>query len=270
MRAQRLTTTDLPGGDVSRMSGHWLLARIGKRVLRPGGLALTKRLLTSLAIDTSDDVVEFAPGLGTTARLILKRGPRSYVGLERDIKAMNWAARRLPRRPSVAVAPGAADKTNLPGASVSVVLGEAMLTMATPEQKGRIVAESFRILRPGGRYGIHELCMVPDQIEQDQRWKIEQALYPIFRVGARPLPAQEWKALLSGAGFHIVEIGYAPMHLLRLRRMIQDEGVVGALRMARNLLRDGEARQRVLEMRNVLERYGENLRGIFIVAQKGS
>lgn len=94
MRAQRLTTTDLPGGDVSRMSGHWLLARIGKRVLRPGGLALTKRLLTSLAIDTSDDVVEFAPGLGTTARLILKRGPRSYVGLERDIKAMNWAARR--------------------------------------------------------------------------------------------------------------------------------------------------------------------------------
>ena len=60
------------------------------------------------------------------------------------------------------------------------------------------------------------------------------------------------------------------MHLLRLRRMIQDEGVVGALRMARNLLRDGEARQRVLEMRKVLERYCENLRGILIVAQKGS
>jgi hypothetical protein len=202
--------------------------------------------------------------------LILKREPHSYVGLERDTKAMNWAARGLPRRPSVTVAPGVADRTNLPAASASVVLGEAMLTMATSEQKGRIVAEAFRILRPGGRYGIHELCMVPDQIAQEQRWKIEQALYPIFRVGARPLPAQEWKTLLADAGFQIVEIGYAPMHLLRLRRLIRDEGVVGALRMARNLLRDGEARQRVFEMRNVLERHGENLRGIFIVAKKGA
>jgi hypothetical protein len=34
---------DLPGSelDVSRIPGHWLLARLGKRVLRPGGLELT-------------------------------------------------------------------------------------------------------------------------------------------------------------------------------------------------------------------------------------
>jgi len=31
---------DLPGSDldVAKMPGHWLLARLGKRVLRPGGL----------------------------------------------------------------------------------------------------------------------------------------------------------------------------------------------------------------------------------------
>jgi hypothetical protein len=27
------------------MPGHWVLARMGKRVLRPGGLELTRRLL---------------------------------------------------------------------------------------------------------------------------------------------------------------------------------------------------------------------------------
>ena len=42
----------LPGSklDVSRMPGHWLLARLGKRVLRPGGSELTRALLDGLAI----------------------------------------------------------------------------------------------------------------------------------------------------------------------------------------------------------------------------
>ena len=98
MTAQQLTTTDLPGSDleVSKMPGHWLLARLGKRALRPGGLGLTEKLLKSLAINPSDDVVEFAPGLGVTARLILERQPRRYVGVERDVKAMPWTARHLP------------------------------------------------------------------------------------------------------------------------------------------------------------------------------
>ncbi|PRC44304.1 SAM-dependent methyltransferase, partial [Mycobacterium sp. ITM-2017-0098] len=29
------------------LPGHWLLARLGKRVLRPGGLELTTRLLAA-------------------------------------------------------------------------------------------------------------------------------------------------------------------------------------------------------------------------------
>lgn len=31
--------------DVEHLQGHWLLARIGKRVLRPGGKKLTGRML---------------------------------------------------------------------------------------------------------------------------------------------------------------------------------------------------------------------------------
>src|SRR6476660_1684537 len=51
--------------------GHWLLARLGKRVLRPGGRQLTNRMIEALNIGPSDAVVEFAPGLGETARLTL-------------------------------------------------------------------------------------------------------------------------------------------------------------------------------------------------------
>lgn len=270
MTVQQSTATDLPGSDldVSKMPGHWLLARLGKRVLRPGGMSLTERLLKSLSIDSTDDVVEFAPGLGATARLILKRQPLSYVGVERDVKAMRWTAQHLLKRPNVSVVVGAANKTNLPANSASIVLGEAMLSMNTQEHKERIVAEAFRILRPGGRYGIHELCVVPDDMLRQKKQEIDQALSSVIHVGARPLPVHEWSALLEGAGFRIVQIGYAPMHLLRPHRLMQDEGVLGALRLAKNLLLDGKARRRVLAMRHVFERYREALHAISIVAEK--
>lgn len=56
----------LPGSEwpAGKTPGHWLLARLGKRVLRLGGLKLTRQLLESLAIESSDAMVEFAPGLG--------------------------------------------------------------------------------------------------------------------------------------------------------------------------------------------------------------
>jgi hypothetical protein len=76
----------LPGAELtaSKMPGHWLLARLGKSVLRPGGLNLTRRMLESLAIQPSDAVVEFAPGLGVTARMTLDLHPAAYTAIEDD------------------------------------------------------------------------------------------------------------------------------------------------------------------------------------------
>src|SRR5689334_25318051 len=72
------------GQKPEKMPGHWVLARMGKRVLRPGGLGLTRWMLGALAIHSSDSVVEFAPGLGLTAKLTLALGPDSYTAVERD------------------------------------------------------------------------------------------------------------------------------------------------------------------------------------------
>src|SRR3990172_7022777 len=113
---------------VEKMPGHWLLARMGKRVLRPGGLELTRQLLAALAIDERDDVIEFAPGLGVTARMTLARHPRSYIAVERDREAAATVEQYLtqPREPCVV---GSAEETGLAEASASVVYGEAMLSM---------------------------------------------------------------------------------------------------------------------------------------------
>ena len=80
----------LPGDglDAARMPGHWLLARLGKRVLRPGGLELTRWMLDALGVDPEDRVVELAAGLGATARLTLARRPAAYTAVDRDATAV--------------------------------------------------------------------------------------------------------------------------------------------------------------------------------------
>jgi hypothetical protein len=76
-------------------------------------------------------------------------------------------------------------------------MGEAMLTMQGRNQKVAIIAEAARLLRPGGRYGIHELCLVPDELSREKRDLIEHDLSTTIRVGARPLTIPEWHALLT-------------------------------------------------------------------------
>ncbi|WP_369226508.1 hypothetical protein AB5J52_37995 [Streptomyces sp. R39] len=58
--------SSLPGAglDAVRMPGHWLPARLGKRVLRPGGAELTRWMPDAPGVDPQDRVVEPAAGLG--------------------------------------------------------------------------------------------------------------------------------------------------------------------------------------------------------------
>ncbi len=112
-------------------------------------------------------MLELAPGLGRTAAEILARNPRSYVGAESDPNAANLVRHVLAGRGDVRVT-DAAD-TGLSDASADVVIGEAMLTMQGNAAKHTIVAEAARVLRPGGRYAIHELALVPDDVAEQVR-----------------------------------------------------------------------------------------------------
>ena len=84
--------------DPAHLQGHWLLARIGKHVLRPGGKKLTERMLANADI-AGKDVVEFAPGLGLTTRAILERDPKSYRGVDRDPQSWTSSPNSPVRRP---------------------------------------------------------------------------------------------------------------------------------------------------------------------------
>ncbi|MDI1288519.1 MAG: methyltransferase domain-containing protein [bacterium] len=257
-----LPHADRPTEDVQ---GHWLLARLGKRVLRPGGAGLTRRLLDAASVPEAD-VVELAPGLGRTAAWIVKEGPRSYTGVDRDPDAARLVDKVVARHGSVRV--GDAATTGLADACADVVVGEAMLTMQSDRGKRAIVAEAVRVLRPGGRYAIHELAITPDDISTKVSDQIRRELAQSIRVNARPMTAAQWRTLLTDAGLVVDWTGTAPMALLQFRRNLADEGIVGTLRIIGNIVRDREARRRVLGMRATFIRHRDVLTGIALVAHR--
>lgn len=247
------------------MPGHWVLAHLGKRVLRPGGRALTEQLLDDAALNGSD-VVELAPGLGKTATEILKRNPKSYVGIESDPDAVKLTQTVVGGKGRVVEADAAA--TTLQADSADAVVGEAMLTMQSDRAKAEIVGEAFRVLRSGGRYAIHELSLEPDTLPDEDKTEIRKALARSIKVNARPLTEDEWRKLLTEAGFEVERVRFAPMALLDPKRVIADEGPLRALKFVGNVLRNPDARKRILGMRQTFTKYRANLAAIEVIARK--
>jgi SAM-dependent methyltransferase len=260
---------ELPGAQLApeKMPGHWLLAQLGKRVLRPGGLEMTRELLSALEMTAEDDVVEFAPGLGLTTQMALNSRPKSYVAIERDKAAAQYVSKLLPGEAYRCEVRNAQD-TGLPDGSASLEFGEAMVTMQPHEQKKRIIQEAARVLRPGGRYGIHEICLTPDDVPQLVRDDILRGMSQAIHVGVRPLTWPEWSELLQSAGLEPVFQSRGGFRLLEPQRLVKDEGLVGALRFFSRVARNKPARQRVLMMRGVFRKYAAHLNALAVVAVK--
>lgn len=257
----------MPGGavPVDRMPGHWLLASLGKRVLRPGGRELTDQLIGTLDIGPSDHVVEVAPGLGSTTRIVLERCPASYVGVDRDPDAADLVAGGLAgENRSMVHAPASA--TGLETSSADVVFGEAYSTMQPASRKECILTELARITRPGGRIAVHEIALTPEDIDPALAASIAAEMTRAIKANITPLVTSGWVGLVEHAGFEVTDRFAAPLRLLEPGRLVADEGVSGALRFASRVARRPDARRRVLAMRAVMHDNREHLRACGLVA----
>jgi len=257
---------DLP---VAKVPAHWLMARLGKRVLRPGGIETTRWLLDHARIGAADDVIELAPGLGTTAREILERRPMSYVGVERDEAAAEFARKRLRGR-NVLVLRGDASRVPLEDGSASLVLGEALLSMQGASRKRAILGEARRLLRAGGRYAIHELAIAPDDATAATLAEIEKDLSRTIHVGVRIGTVAHWRQWLEAEGFAVEEQRTAPMRLLELDRMLADEGALGVARFVFNMARTPGATNRLREVSSVFRKHANHLCAVALVARRRS
>lgn len=254
--------------DELRKPGHWLLAKLGKRVLRPGGLELSRRLLAAAAPTATDRIVEFGPGPGKTAEILLAAQPAQYTGVELNPDTPQTLTALIESQPQARIVHADAKATGLDNESADLVVGEAMLTMQSMEDKRAIMAEAFRLLAPGGRYAIQELGFRPDDCPQAVMNELCQTMSRLIKVGARPLTLQGWCQMLEECGFEVETRLTNPMLLLEPRRIIADEGLLRAFRFFINVRRNPAARTRIRAMRQAFRDNQEHLYAVAIVARK--
>ena len=260
------------------MQGHWLLAKLGKRVLRPGGIGLTRQLLTAAAPVVGDRIVEFGPGVGMTTQILLDKGPQAYTAVDPNPEGQEAVKRVIAPHPQASLVVADAADTGLPDGQADLVIGEAMLSMHGRAEKAAIVAEAARLLAPGGRYAIHELLRVQTDNDAEAgadvdsigtpRDAVSKDISRAITVGARPLTIEGWSDLLAEHDLHVEWVGQAPMRLLEPRRIIADEGFLRALKFFANVARNKPARQRVLAMRATFRANATKLGAIAIVARR--
>ena len=253
--------------EASRMQGHWLLATLGKKILRPGGIALTRKMLAAAAPTSQDRIVEFGPGVGATARLLLKANPKSYAGVDPNPQGRQAVAKVIAPYSQAQYVVADAACTALPDASADLVVGEAMLTIQSPQAKAAIVKEAARLLAPGGRYAIHEMAVSSGYSQEDFE-AARKELSRTIKVGARPLTEDGWRQLMQDAGLEVVFSAKAPLRLLEPTRLIRDEGLLGALRFWNNARKMPGAKERLRTMRKAFKVQGRLMGGYVLVAKK--
>lgn len=258
------------GPEEQRLQGHWLLAKMGKTVLRPGGLEMTTTLLDKSALKAGETVVEFGPGVGKTAKLLLRAKPAKYVGVDPNPEGSEALENVLSSFPQVTTEKVVADakSTGLPDACADMVIGEAMLTMMSDADKQATMNEAARLLAPGGRYVIHEMGLKPADIDPEISKALKKEISRTIKVGARPLTMEEWKRLLVNAGLEVEFTHQNAMHLLEPKRIIADEGAAGAAKIIKNMISNPAGRKRVLAMRGIFRKYADHLCAVGIIATK--
>ncbi|MFG1680759.1 GNAT family N-acetyltransferase [Nonomuraea sp. NPDC049269] len=100
---------------------------------------------------------------------------------------------------------GTIERVPLPDRSVDVVISNCVINLSG--DKAAVLAESFRVLRPGGRFGVSDV-VVDGSIDPAARVAAEQ------RIGcvAGALPVAEYRRLLAAAGFAGVRITLSADH----------------------------------------------------------
>src|SRR6476646_1117921 len=159
---------------------------------------------TALAkLNPGEVVLDLGSGGGIDVLLSAKRvGPTGFAyGLDMTDEMLALAEKNKAESgiDNVQLLKGEIEAIQLPAKSVDVVISNCVINLAA--DKGQVLKEAFRVLKPGGRFAVSDVVTqgeLPDDLRQDmEAW-----------VGciAGALEENEYRTLLADAGFANSEI----------------------------------------------------------------
>jgi arsenite methyltransferase len=159
---------------------------------------------TALAkLEPGETVLDLGSGGGIDVLLSARRvGPSGKVyGLDMtdEMLALARENQRKAGAQNVEFLKGEIENIPLPDSSVDVIISNCVINLSG--DKDRVLAEAFRVLRPGGRFAVSDV-VVRGEVPAAIRHSVE--LWIGCVAGA--LEESEYREKLSGAGFEEVEV----------------------------------------------------------------
>jgi arsenite methyltransferase len=155
------------------------------------------------ALAPGETVLDLGSGGGIDVLLSARRvGPTGFAyGLDMtdEMLALAEENRRKAGAENVAFLKGEIEAIPLPDAAVDVVISNCVINLAA--DKGQVLREAFRVLRPGGRFAVSDV-VAQGELPADLRADMEAWVGCV----AGALEEQEYRRLLSETGFGDVEV----------------------------------------------------------------
>jgi len=196
-------------------------------------------ILASLGCGNPTALAELRPGevvldLGSgggidvllSARRVGPTGKAYGLDMTDDMLALARENQRKAGVENVEFLRGEIEAIPLPGGAVDVIISNCVINLSA--DKGAVLREAFRVLRPGGRFAVSDIVLRGELPEEAQR---SLALWTGCVAGALSEP--EYRDLLAAAGFTDVDVEPTRIyHAEDARGILSDSGTDPALASA--------------------------------------
>ncbi|WP_188456786.1 class I SAM-dependent methyltransferase [Virgibacillus oceani] len=174
------------------------LAMFGVGGAHPGGLRLTKNILSSLDLDETKTVLDVGCGTGQTSAYIAENYRCKVISLDSNQIMLEKATKRFSERQlPIEVKHGRTENLPLDENFVDVVLSESVTAFTDIPLT---IQEYKRVLKQGGVFIAVEMVLETPLPKEDVKSVID--FYGVHQL----LTEQEWYDLLQNAGYKQIEI----------------------------------------------------------------
>jgi arsenite methyltransferase len=161
------------------------------------------------ALEPGEKVLDLGSGGGLDVLLSARRvAPGGHVfGVDMTDEMLELARANQTRTgiDNATFLKGAIENVPLPDASVDVVISNCVINLA--EDKGAVIREAFRVLRPGGRFAVADMVEV-ETLAPVVKQRLDQWAGCISGT----IPVDRYRELLETAGFGSVDIEVHETH----------------------------------------------------------